>query len=333
MNTLLSLVAVLGLMLLAFLGSMAGLQIVFGSIFPYLALLIFVVGVVYRIVKWGRAPVPFRIPTTCGQQKSLPWIKTAPLDNPHTTLGVLGRMFLEIFFFRSLFRNTSTGVHGDDEKVSYGPSPWLWLGGLVFHWSMVMIVMRHTRFFLDQVPQGILALQYMDSFMEVGVPAFYASSFMFLAALTFLFLRRIVSPQVRYISLVNDYFPLFMLLGIGGTGFTLRHLLKTDIVGVKEVTMGLVTFQPAAMEIAQSLHPLFYIHLFLVCVLLAYLPFSKLMHMGGVFMSPTRNMANTNREIRHINPWNPKVKLHSYEEYEDEFREKMKKAGIPVDKE
>ena len=74
-------------------------------------------------------------------------------------------------------------------------------------------------------------------------------------------------------------------------------------------------------------------YFFLVMVLLVYLFFSKLMHMGGVFMSPTRNMANTNREIRHINPWNPTVKLHSYEEYEDEFRAKMKAAGIPVDKE
>jgi len=71
---------------------------------------------------------------------------------------------------------------------------------------------------------------------------------------------------------------------------------------------------------------------FLVTVLLAYIPFSKIMHLAGVFLSPTRNMASNNRRVRHINPWNYDVKLHSYEEYEDDFREKMVKVGIPVDK-
>jgi len=67
--------------------------------------------------------------------------------------------------------------------------------------------------------------------------------------------------------------------------------------------------------------------------LLIYFPMSKLVHLGGIFMSPTRNLANNNRMKRHINPWNPVVAVHTYEEYEDEFREKMKAAGIPVEKE
>ena len=36
--------------------------------------------------------------------------------------------------------------------------------------------------------------------------------------------------------------------------------------------------------------------------LAAYFPFSKLMHMAGVFLSPTRNLANNNRMVRHVNP-------------------------------
>ena len=64
-----------------------------------------------------------------------------------------------------------------------------------------------------------------------------------------------------------------------------------------------------------------------------YFPFSKLVHMGGVFMSPTRNMANNNRKKRHVNPWNYPVKHHTYEAYEDEFRDHMVEAGIPVEKE
>lgn len=50
-------------------------------------------------------------------------------------------------------------------------------------------------------------------------------------------------------------------------------------------------------------------------------------------MSPTRNLANNNRRVRHVNPWDYPVKTHPYVEYEDEWREKMKAAGVPVDKE
>ena len=79
---------------------------VFGIIIPYIAISIFVLGIIYRVVKWARAPVPFRLPTTSGQQKSLPWIKANNLESPYNIWGVFGRMLLEILFFRSLFRNT-----------------------------------------------------------------------------------------------------------------------------------------------------------------------------------------------------------------------------------
>ena len=110
----------------------------------------------------------------------------------------------------------------------------------------------------------------------------------------------------------------------------MRHIFKVDVVSVKELAMGLVTFHPV---IPQGIGVLFYIHLFLVCCLLAYFPFSKLVHLGGIFLSPTHNMANNNRMVRHINPWDYPVKVHTYDEYEEEFREKMIEAGIPVEKE
>jgi nitrate reductase gamma subunit len=102
------------------------------------------------------------------------------------------------------------------------------------------------------------------------------------------------------------------------------------VVAVKELAVGLVSFRPTVPE---GISPLFYGHLFLVSVLAAYFPFSKLVHMPGVLLSPTRNQANNNRMVRHVNPWDYPVKTHSYEEYEDEWREKMKASGVPVDKE
>jgi [DsrC]-trisulfide reductase subunit M len=95
--------------------------------------------------------------------------------------------------------------------------------------------------------------------------------------------------------------------------------------------MGLISFKPAMP--AETIGVIFYIHLFLLSVLFAYFPMSKLVHLGGVFLSPTRNMANNNRMKRHVNPWNYPVHVHTYEEYENDFRDKMKNAGIPVEKE
>ncbi len=331
MTVVFPLTAVLVLFFLAYIGvGLLGLHTLFGVIVPYAALSLFVVGVLYKVLRWAGAPVPFRIPTTCGQQKSLSWIKSSYFDNPHTTLGVIGRMFLEIFFFRSLFRNTKTELVDGNARAVYSANKWLWAAGLVFHYSFLFVLFRHFRFFLDPVPACLLVFQELDGFLQIGVPVLYLTGMALLGSLCFLFLRRILSPQVRYISLAADYFPLFLLLGIALTGLLLRHFIKTDIVAIKEVMMGIITFSPV---VKTEIHYLFYVHIFFVSVLLMYFPFSKLLHAGGVFLSPTRNLANNNRAVRHINPWSYPVKVHSYEEYEDEFREKMKQVGIPVEKE
>jgi nitrate reductase gamma subunit len=110
----------------------------------------------------------------------------------------------------------------------------------------------------------------------------------------------------------------------------MRHFAKIDVTGAKQLAMGLVTFHPT---IPEGIGGIFYVHVFFVSVLLAYFPFSKLMHMGGIFMSPTRNLTGDTRAVRHLNPWNYPVETHTYEEYEDEFREKMIEAGLPVEKE
>ena len=325
-----SLLAVIVLILFAYIGGkVAGLQVLFGIIIPYLAVLIFIVGFIYRIMDWAGSAVPFRIPSTCGQQKSLPWIKPNKIDNPFTTGAVIIRMMLEILLFRSLFKNTKFTLN-EGPKISYVWEKWLWLAALAFHYSFLTVLIRHLRFFLEPVPVCLQLLEKIDGFFQVGLPGLYMSGAVLLAAVIFLFLRRIYLPEMRYISLAADYFPLFLIISIAITGILMRYFTKVDIVSIKELTMGLATLHPT---IPNGIGVLFYIHLFLVSILFAYFPFSKLMHMGGVFLSPTRNLANNTRVKMHINPWNYPVKLHTYEEYEDEFREKMKEAGLPLEKE
>jgi nitrate reductase gamma subunit len=269
--------------------------------------------------------VPFRIPTTCGQQKSLSWIKASTLDNPSTGMGAAARMALEVLLFRSLFRNTRCKVA--EGKASFGENKFLWLGAMGFHWSLLMILLRHVRLVVEPVPGFVLVLQRVDGFFQVGHPMVYASDVIVVAALLYLLLRRVREPLVRYISLFTDYFALFLLLGITLSGVLMRHAVRVDVAAIKQFALGLATFHPVSL----TLSPVFMVHLLLVSTLAAYFPFSKLVHMGGVFLSPTRNLANNNRSQRHINPWNYPVKTHTYQEWEEEFREKIVGAGLPLE--
>ena len=333
MAAFISFLLVVALGLVGYWGSAPELRDLFGIWVPYAAFLFFLIFFIVRIVSWAKSPVPFRIPTTGGQQKSLDWIKWSPLDNPTDKAGTVARMFLEIFTFRSLFRNLSAKVVQTPEgpKVAYFSAKWLWLFGLLFHYSFLVIFIRHFRFFLDPVPLiPFRPIEFLDTIFQVGVPLLYQSDLIILLALTFLLLRRFFDPKVRYISHMGDYFPLFLILGIVTTGMTMRYFLKTDLPNIKILTMGLVTLQPV---VPADIGGVFFIHLFLVSVLMAYFPLSKLMHAPGVFLSPTRNMPNDTRIRHHENPWNPPKEFHTYAEYEDEFREPMFEAGIPLDKE
>jgi nitrate reductase gamma subunit len=329
MNILISIVAILIISLVAWAIVVNQTMVyVLVVIAPYAVFVFFLVGFIYRIIIWARSPVPFRIPTTCSQEKTLSWIKTNPMENPSSYRGVIGRMAQEIFLFRSLFRNTDVEII--DGRPVYSSAKWLWFFGLLFHWSLFIIVLRHLRFFIEPISPLIGALSAVDGFFEIGIPTLYLSDAAILIGLMFLFLRRVFIPLLRYISLFTDYFSLLLITGIVSTGLLMRHFFPADLHAVKTLALGWVTFSPV---VPTGISIVFYIHLCFVFTLMAWFPFSKLMHMGGIFLSPTRNLANNSRMKQHINPWNAEVLVHTYEEYEDEFREKMKLAGLPVEKE
>jgi len=330
MNALYSLFAVTVLVLFALIGVwVLGWHTLFGIIIPYIAIAAFFTGVIYRVVKWAKAPVPFHIPTVCGQQKSLPWIEADNVESPSNTAGVVARMALEVLLFRSLFRNDKAELRKSG-KLVYKGNKWLWLGGLAFHWSLFTILFRHTRLFTEPVPAIVIFVRDVDSILQSLIPIVYITDIIILVALTYLFFRRVIYPQMRYISLLSDYFALLLLLGVVICGVLMRVFYRVDVVGVKELAMGMLTFHPT---IPEGIGLIFYVHLFLASTLIAYFPFSKMMHSAGIFLSPTRNLKNNSRIRRHINPWDYPVKVHTYAEWEDEYREVMKKAGLPLEKE
>jgi nitrate reductase gamma subunit len=332
MGALISLVAVAVLIVVAAIGAGAGQgpQFFLGVLVPGVAFAVFLGGIIYRVIKWARAPVPFRITTTCGQEKSLPWIRNQELENPSGLPGVLGRMALEVLAFRSLFRNHRVELLADKEKVNYIADKMLWAAAMAFHWAMFIVVLRHFRFFVEPVPVWVDWIESADGFLQIGLPVIFATTVLYMVGLAFLLARRFFDGKVRYISLPTDYFALYLLLGIGLSGILMRHLEKVDVVQVKAAIAGWASLQ---MVPPVGVGLWYFVHVFLVSALLVYFPFSKLLHAPGVFLSPTRNLANTNRVRRHINPWNPDIQGHSYAEWEDEFRDKLKASGYALEKE
>jgi nitrate reductase gamma subunit len=308
------------------LSAFPSLRLPLAALVCYAACAAFLLGICARVLRWASVPVPFCIPVSCGQQRSLAWIKPSTFDNPTSGMAAAARMGMEVLFFRSLLRNTRCRVAGN--RAIYIESRWLWLGAIAFHWALAIILLRHLRLFIQPVPAPVLWLQQMDAPFQIGIPRLYLSDILLAAGLSYLLWRRLADPVVRYISLLSDYLALWLLVGVAGTGLLMRHLSGVDISGVKQFALGLATFSPVLPD---NVGVLFFAHLFMVCALVAYIPSSKLMHMGGVWLTPTRNLANNSRAIRHVNPWNQPVKTHTYAEWEAEYHDKLIAAGIPLE--
>lgn len=203
-------------------------------------------------------------------------IPTTPA--PTTGAGVTFRMAREVLLFESLFKGNK----------------WTWVGGYLFHITFAVVILRHFRYFSNPTPDLIVLIGPVGVLAGVGL----------LAAAGYLFVRRQAVDRVAYISSGADYFVLVLIGGLAATGLAMKFLVRTDVAQVKEFCMGIVTFHPANMPA----DPIFILHYLLVLTLGIYFPFSKLMHAGGIFFSPTRHQVDDPRERRHVNPWADEVR-------------------------
>jgi len=282
-----------------------------------------------KILRWIRSPVAFRIPLTIGQQRSLHAIPHQRTRNPHTAGQALVRVLLDTVLFRPLTRATPS-ARSLSQALDHGTTRSLWLAAMLFHGSLAVILVRHLRIFLDPVPGFVAWLEYADAVGEMTLPKLHLSTVVFMLALFYLLGRRLWLAKLRYISIAADYFPLLLLIALATTGLVMRHMVRTDVPALKSLAVGLAN---GALGMPAQDDAVLFVHLFLLGVLLVYFPLSKLMHMPGVWLSPTLTLANNTRQRRHVNPNNPKVETLHYADYEDAFRGPMIEAGLPVEKE
>ncbi|MDH3318184.1 MAG: respiratory nitrate reductase subunit gamma [Betaproteobacteria bacterium] len=240
---------------------MSALTLIYALLF-YVAAAALVAGVGWRCWVYARTPQPLKIP-----------IPPAPT----TRGGVVLRMFLEVTLFRALFRSNK----------------WIWLFGWTFHAALLLVLLRHLRYFTEPVWGWVNLMQ------PFGVYAGFAM----LAGLAGLWARRFLVDRVRYISSPSDHLMLALLVAIAASGLAMKYVAHTDIVALKAFFLGLMVFDWRALPA----DPALLVHLVLVAALMIVFPVSKLLHAPGVFFSPSLNQVDDAREQRHVAGWSTRI--------------------------
>ncbi|CDX04784.1 Nitrate reductase, gamma subunit [Desulfitobacterium hafniense] len=260
------------------------MNVFFGWVVPYIIFAIFLSGIVNRMLVWSHVPVPFKLTVFFG---------------PQTMRGACADLAKETIGFRSLWR----GKKG------------LWFISWLFHISLASILIGHIvgiAFLGQQFTKfGVSAEQSESLSVMLGTYAGVA----FLMGVMLLFIRRVASKKMRFISNFGDYLVLVLLLGIAGSGMYMRSLDNVTYLEVATYLKGLISLNPVPPPSSVA----FLLHFNLVQLLLLYFPSSKLMHSCGIFF--TRWLITR--------PYERQVIINEHTS-SDSFRSKRHKAPEPI---
>jgi nitrate reductase gamma subunit len=171
------------------------------------------------------------------------------------------------------------------------------LFGWIFHFALLLVLLRHLRYFTEPVWTWVALIQPFGKY----------AAFAMVLGLAGLWGRRLVVERIRYISSPSDHLMLGLLLAIAVSGLMMKYVTHTDIVGLKAFMLGIMYFDWHPLPLDAML----LVHLTLVAGLMIVFPFSKLLHAPGVFFSPSRNQVDNPRERRHVAPWATAVETGS----------------------
>jgi nitrate reductase gamma subunit len=228
-------------------------RFILGGILPYVAVVVFLVAMIYRVNAWRKLPSPpmtlFPAPATGGANRA----NTAK----------------EAAFFTSLFRGDRL----------------LWAFAWGFHVVLALIFVGHLRVFtnVDRVLMTMGMGEAGIQAMSGGVGG--AAGVVVLGTALFLLVRRLVVPRVREITSFGDVFALLLVGAILVTGNMMRFAPEHfDLALAREYFAALATF--AGVSDASVLgNNVFLTHLSLAFVLMICIPFSKILHFGGIFFT------------------------------------------------
>lgn len=230
------------------------LRFVVGGILPYLALAVFLVAMGNRIRTWRKLPSP---PMTL--------FPAPPPEGKANTVNTMK----EALFFPSLYK-------GDRA---------LWVVAWGFHAILALIFVGHIR-----VVSNVDSLMMTLGMTEAGIQAMSggaggAAGVLILVAALVLLARRLVIPRVKEITGLADILSLVLIGAILITGNMMRFGAEHfDLALTREYFGSLVTFSGVGNGEVLS-NNMFLAHMGLAYLLIMFIPFSKILHSGGIFFT------------------------------------------------
>ncbi len=225
---------------------------VFAGILVYVAVVVFVGGLIWQIVKWRRAA------------KSR--IKMGMFPKPATRSGRTAKMFKDSFFFPQVLIS---------DKV-------IWFFAGAFHLAGLLMFVGHFRLVHEFTPVlnwlGQKGLDQLAFFSGGGF------GIVLTIALVYFLMRRFKTPY-KDLSVPEDYILLILLLLIVTLGNHMRFFGDVHVEDYREYVMSLLSFRPAfnATIAGSSMKWSLVTHVFLANMFFIYFPFSKLTHSIGTF--------------------------------------------------
>jgi nitrate reductase gamma subunit len=228
------------------------IEYIFSYITPYIAVIVLIAGVVYKAYTWR-------------QRQSVP-AHLSLFPRPESRFGRVGDTLVDMFTMKGLFKVNTL----------------LWIGGLIMHIGLLLLIVGHIRvvtdfyFLWDWLGWGEAETHTFSAI--AGLTA----GFLFMIPLFYLLFRRFAG-SVKFLSTPEDYFVLVLLVGIAVTGMHMRMVLEVDQHAMREFMQGLYKF--SWKEVPESAGISFIWHFALVQLLMIYFPFGKLMHTIGSFLN------------------------------------------------
>jgi nitrate reductase gamma subunit len=174
-----------------------------------------------------------------------------------------GKRFVEVlketFLFKKLFRGDMS----------------LWVIGGLFHLMLAITFLDHY--------DRILAFMGLTSGSLFRIPLLSGgpTGIILLGCVFLLLIRRLVVTRVAQVSLMSDYVALLLILAVVATGDGLRFMSGYDVVRMREYFSGLLAFTYNGLPE----NAWFILHYLFAQILIIYIPFSKILHFGGIFFT------------------------------------------------
>ncbi|HSO17938.1 MAG TPA: respiratory nitrate reductase subunit gamma [Desulfosarcina sp.] len=158
----------------------------------------------------------------------------------------------------------------------------LYPGSVFFHWGIVLTFVGHAGGLL--IPQRVFDLFGIDAQAHLAI-AYWSGLLVGMAAffgVLLLLRRRLTHPRIIAVNRTNDTITLVALAVVIGTGvFNVVFGHYNVLYSVAPWIRGIVTFTPDAALMTEVPHS-FKIHVITAWALLAYSPFSRLIHIWSL---------------------------------------------------